>query len=90
MRVELEPGKPSLMVMRTVTGIAQHFEVRANGEPIATVKLAGGRARNWLEFNVGEISAEDRGSLVEIETLPIHYGGDLRPIVSFHYWFLQP
>jgi len=90
MRVELEPGKPALMIMRTVTGIAQHFEVRANGEPIATVKLPGGRGRNWLELNVGQISGADRDSLVEIETLPIHYGGDLRPIVSFHYWFLQP
>lgn len=90
MRVDLEPGKPTLVIMRTVTGIAQHFEVKANGEPIATVELPGGRGRKWLELVVGEIPAQSVMGTVEFATEPIHYGGDLRPVVSFHYWFLQP
>ena len=90
MEVALNAGQPAMVIMRTVTGIAQHFAVVANGKKIANVELPGGRGRQWLELAVGQIPASDVGSRVEIETQPIHFGGDLRPIVSFHYWVLQP
>ena len=90
MEAALNAGQPATVIMRTVTGIAQHFAVVANGKKIATVALPGGRGRQWLELAVGQIAAADVSGRVEIETQPIHFGGDLRPIVSFHYWFLQP
>lgn len=90
MEVALNAGQPATVIMRTVTGIAQHFAVVANGKKIANVELPGGRGRQWLELAVGQIAASDVSSRVEIETQPIHFGGDLRPIVSFHYWVLQP
>ncbi len=90
MEVALNAGQPATVIMRTVTGIAQHFAVVANGKKIANVELPGGRGRQWLELAVGQIAASDVRSHVEIETQPIHFGGDLRPIVSFHYWVLQP
>ena len=89
MEVTLNAGQPATVIMRTVTGIAQHFAVFANGKKIANVELPGGRGRQWLELAVGQIAAADVSSRVEIETQPIHFGGDLRPIVSFHYWVLQ-
>ncbi len=90
MEVALNAGRPATVIMRTVTGIAQHFAVFANGKKIANVELRGGRGRQWLELAVGQIAAADVSGRVEIETQPIHFGGDLRPIVSFHYWVLQP
>ena len=90
MEVTLKAGQPATVIMRTVTGIAQHFAVVANGKKIANVELPGGRGRQWLELAVGQITAADVSGRVEIETQPIHFGGDLRPIVSFHYWVLQP
>ena len=90
MEVALNAGQPAMVIMRTVTGIAQHFAVVANGRRIANVELPGGRGRQWVELAVGQIPASDVRSRVEIETQPIHFGGDLRPIVSFHYWVLQP
>ena len=90
MEVALNTGRPATVIMRTVTGIAQHFAVVANGKKIANVELPGGRGRQWLELAVGQIAAADVRNRVEIETQPIHFGGDLRPIVSFHYWILQP
>ena len=90
MEVVLNAGQPATVIMRTVTGIAQHFAVVANGRKIATVELPGGRGRQWLELAVGQIPASDVRGRVEIETQPIHFGGDLRPIVSFHYWVVQP
>ncbi len=90
MEVALNAGQPAMVIMRTVTGIAQHFAVVANGKKIANVELPGGRGRQWLELVVGQIAAVDVHGRVEIETQPIHFGGDLRPIVSFHYWVLQP
>ena len=90
MEVALKAGQPATVIMRTVTGIAQHFAVVANGKKIANVELPGGRGRQWLELAVGQIPASDVHGRVEIETQPIHFGGDLRPIVSFHYWVLQP
>ena len=90
MEVVLNAGQPATVIMRTVTGIAQHFAVFANGKKIANVELPGGRGRKWLELAVGQIAASDVSSRVEIETQPIHFGGDLRPIVSFHYWVVQP
>ena len=89
MEVVLNAGQPAAVIMRTVTGIAQHFAVLANGKKIANVELPGGRGRQWLELAVGQIAASDVSSRVEIETQPIHFGGDLRPIVSFHYWVVQ-
>ena len=89
MEVVLNAGQPATVIMRTVTGIAQHFAVFANGKKIANVELPGGRGRQWLELAVGQIPASEVSSRVEIETQPIHFGGDLRPIVSFHYWVLQ-
>ncbi|MDE2705477.1 MAG: hypothetical protein OXI35_10450 [Gemmatimonadota bacterium] len=90
MEVALNAGQPAAVIMRTVTGIAQHFAVVANGKKIANVELPGGRGRQWLELAVGQIPASDVSGRVEIETQPIHFGGDWRPIVSFHYWVLQP
>ena len=89
MEVVLHAGQPATVIMRTVTGIAQHFAVFANGKKIANVELPGGRGRQWLELAVGQIPASDVSDRVEIETQPIHFGGDLRPIVSFHYWVVQ-
>ena len=89
MEVALNAGQPAAVIMRTVTGIAQHFAVFANGKKIANVELPGGRGRQWLELAVGQIPASDVSGRVEIETQPIHFGGDLRPIVSFHYWVMQ-
>ena len=89
MEVALNAGQPAAVIMRTVTGIAQHFAVFANGKKIANVELPGGRGRQWLELAVGQIPASDVSDRVEIETQPIHFGGDLRPIVSFHYWVVQ-
>ena len=89
MEVVLNAGQPAAVIMRTVTGIAQHFAVVANGKKIANVELPGGRGRQWLELAVGQIPASDVSDRVEIETQPIHFGGDLRPIVSFHYWVVQ-
>ena len=90
MVVNLDSGRPVQMVMRTVTGIAQHFAVVVNGVKVAEVELPGGRGRNWRELVIAEWTADPASSSVEIETRPIHFGGSLRPIVSFHYWFLQP
>ena len=90
MEVRLNAGQPAAVVMRTVTGIAQHFAVLANGKKIATVELPGGPGRQWLERVVGQIAASEVSGRVEIETQPQHFGGALRPVVSFHYWFLQP
>lgn len=90
MRVEVEMGKPALMVMRTVTGVRQHFAITANGIEIGRVDLPGGRGREWLDLAVGEIPASDMGGTIEIATHPLHFGGDLRPIIAFHYWILQP
>ena len=90
MEVVLNAGQSAMVIMRTVTGIAQHFAVFANGKKIANVELPGGRGRQWLELAVGQLAASEVGGRVEIETQPIHFGGDLRPIVSFHYWVLQP
>ena len=90
MEVALNAGQPAAVIMRTVTGIAQHFAVVANGKQIAAVDLPGGPGRQWLELAVGQIPAADVRGRVEIETQPIHFGGDLRPIVSFHYWVVQP
>ena len=90
MEVALNAGQPAMVIMRTVTGIAQHFAVVANGKKIANVELPGGRGRQWLELAVGQIAASDVLDRVELETQPIHFGGDWRPIVSFHYWILQP
>ena len=90
MEVALNAGQPAAVIMRTVTGIAQHFAVVANGKQIAAVELPGGPGRQWLELAVGQIPAADVRGRVEIETQPIHFGGDLRPIVSFHYWVVQP
>ena len=90
MEVVLNAGQPAAVVMRTVTGIAQHFAVLANGKKIATVELPGGPGRQWLERVVGQIAASEVSGRVEIETQPQHFGGALRPVVSFHYWFLQP
>ena len=90
MEVVLNAGRPAAVIMRTVTGIAQHFAVIANGKKIADVELPGGRGRQWLELAVGQIPALEVSGRVEIETQPIHFGGDWRPIVSFHYWVLQP
>ena len=90
MEVALNAGRPATVIMRTVTGIAQHFAVIANGKKIANVELPGGRGRRWLELAVGQLAAAEVSSRVEIETQPLHFGGDLRPIVSFHYWVLQP
>ena len=42
MEVALNAGQPATVIMRTVTGIAQHFAVVANGKKIATVELPGG------------------------------------------------
>ena len=90
MEVVLNADQPATVIMRTVTGIAQHFAVFANGRKIANVELPGGRGRQWLELAIGQLAAADVSGRVEIETQPIHFGGDLRPIVSFHYWVLQP
>ena len=90
MEVVLNADRPATVIMRTVTGIAQHFAVFANGKKIANVELPGGRGRQWLELAVGQIPASDVHGRIELETQPIHFGGDLRPIVSFHYWVLQP
>ncbi len=90
MEFALNAGQPATVIMRTVTGIAQHFAVIADGKKIANVELPGGRGRQWLELVIGRIPAADVSSRVAIATQPIHFGGDLRPIVSFHYWVLQP
>lgn len=90
MEVALQAGRPATVIMRTVTGIAQHFAMFANEKKIANVELPGGRGRQWLELAVGQIPASDVHGHIELETRPIHFGGDLRPIVSFHYWVLQP
>ncbi len=89
-RMELEAGKPARLVIRTVTGVAQHFDLIVNGHRVATVDLPGGRGRQWLEQPIAALDKSATGGPIEIETVPIHQGGDLRPIVSFHYWALQP
>ena len=88
-RVEIDPEKPALIAMRTVSGIRQHFAVLADGVDIGMVDLPGGSGREWLDLVIGEIPVTRKSAAVEIETRPIHYGGNLRPIVSFHYWIFQ-
>ncbi len=90
MSVEIDPAKPALLAMRTVTGIRQNFVVMADGVEIAEVDLPGGRGRHWLDITIAQIPAGHGGASVAIDTRPIHYGGDLRPVVSFHYWVFQP
>ena len=89
-RMNLEVGKPARLVIRTVTGVTQHFYLVVNGRRVATIELPGGRGRQWLERPIGTLDKSVTGGPIEIETVPIHQGGDLRPIVSFYYWFLQP
>jgi len=90
MRVSLRPSRPARMVMRTVTGIHQHFAVYASGQLVAEVKTPGGPGRSWRELQAAAIPALVIGDgEVEVETRAIHAGGSVRPIVSFHYWFLQ-
>jgi hypothetical protein len=75
--------------MRTLTGIRQHFTVLADGVEVGKVDLPGGSGRQWLDLLIARLPANRKGSTVEIETRPIHFAGDLRPVVSFHYWFMQ-
>ena len=89
MRIELDPDKPALILMRTLTGIRQHFTVLADGVEVGKVDLPGGRGRQWLDLLIARLPANRKESTVEIETRPIHFAGDLRPVVSFHYWFMQ-
>ena len=90
MSVEIDPAKPALLAMRTVTGIRQNFVVMADGVEIAEVDLPGGRGRHWLDIANAQIPPGHGGASLAINTRPIHYGGDLRPVVSFHYWVFQP
>ncbi len=89
MRVKLVPQKRAHLLMRTVSGIRQHFEVYCNGELVGQVQLPGGQGRGWIEMEVAEIDAQVHRGEAEIELRPIGDGGALSPIVSFHYWLLQ-
>ena len=89
MHVRLWTGRPARMVMRSVTGIREHFQVYCNGLQVGEVRRAGGSGRVWTEFVAAEIPAHLTGD-VWVETRAMHEGGAVAPIVSFHYWFYQP
>jgi hypothetical protein len=77
------------LIMRTVSGIGQHFEVFCNGESMGKIQWPGGPGRSWREVEIATIEPEVHRGRAHIELKPLHDGGALRPIVSFHYWLMQ-